>query len=137
MVNVSPEIYSLTGNILIFIQIFYNTFILNYSKKNIVDYFTKLTILNSFNLVIKFFSKKERPNKKNMKSFPSSHSANTVFTTKTYFLDNSIYNNLLNILLSIIIMYSRIKSLNHFISDIIAGFTIAIIFEKVISKYNK
>lgn len=137
MVNISPEIYSLTGDILIFIQIFYNTFILNNSKKNIVDFFTKLTILNSFNGVIKICSKKERPNKKNMRSFPSSHSANTVFTTKTYFLDNSIYNNLLNMLLSTIIMYSRIKSLNHYISDTISGFTIAIIFEKVISKYKK
>jgi membrane-associated phospholipid phosphatase len=136
MVNISPEIYSLIGDILIFIQIFYNTFYLNYSKKNVVvNFLTKIFLLNSFNGVIKIFSKKERPNKKNLYSFPSSHTSNTVFTTRFFFSNNTYNNNIINILTSMIIMYSRLKSNNHYLNDIIAGFAISIIFEKVTSKY--
>lgn len=137
MLNLKNKHIDLLGNILIYLQIFYNVFDNKNSIEKLKKYAIKMCIINLVNGTIKTSIKRERPNKKNLYSFPSSHTSNTIITATTLYLHNKKHNNIVNLIFPIIIIYSRILSLNHYSSDVFAGFLISKIFNKIFDRLEK
>ncbi len=105
-----------------------------------------LLLVELFCWIIKFFYYKKRPKEEvhanipermNAGSFPSLHSARSSFIfTSLFLLSNSIGLRILFIILIIIVGLTRISLKKHYLSDIIAGYFIGIIFSLIENYLN-
>lgn len=120
------------GNFIVLSSLLLVFFGLNYDFLRVYFYFLLLELISC---LIKLVFYKERPKMENhsnilekisASSFPSSHSARSIFVFLVIFLQLTGYVKLLLLLVPFAVGLSRVLTRKHYVSDVVAGYVLGL-----------